>query len=91
MEQIGNTLKRTVGKNITKFRKEAKIRQEELANRLGITTTTLSKIENGEGSVRLDLLEKIAEELQVRLADLMFEDEVLILSKNLLKKLEKSS
>lgn len=84
-------LKETVGKNITKFRKEAKIRQEELANRLGITTTTLSKIENGEGSIRLDLLEKIAEELQVRLVDLMFDDEVLILSKNLLKKLEKSS
>ena len=84
-------LKETVGKNITKFRKEAKIRQEELAKNVGITSSTLSKIENGEGSVRLDLLEKIAKELQVRLVDLMFDDEVLVLSKNLLKKLEKSS
>lgn len=84
-------LKETVGKNITKFRKEAKIRQEELAKNVGITSSTLSKIENGEGSVRLDLLEKIAKELQVRLVDLMFNDEVLVLSKNLLKKLEKSS
>ena len=91
MEQIGNTLKRTVGNNITKFRKEAKIRQEELAERVGITSSTLSKIENGEGNVKLNTLEKIAEELQVRVVDLMYEDDVLVLSKNLLKKLEKNS
>ena len=84
-------LKETVGKNITKLRKEAKIRQEELAERLGITSSTLSKIENGEGSVKLDLLEKIAKIFQLDVVDLMYEDDVFVLSKKTLKKLEKSN
>lgn len=84
-------LKETVGKNITKLRKEAKIRQEELAERVGITSSTLSKIENGEGSVKLDLLEKIAKIFQLDVVDLMYEDDVFVLSKKILKKLEKSN
>lgn len=84
-------LKETVGKNITKLRKDAKIRQEELAERVGITSSTLSKIENGEGSVKLDLLEKIAKIFQLDVVDLMYEDDVFVLSKKILKKLEKSN
>ncbi len=36
-----------LGANIKKFRKEKKITQTSLANSVGISRTTLSKLENG--------------------------------------------
>lgn len=48
------------GKRIRALRKEAKVRQEDLAAALKINTVTLSRIEQGHNGASLDLLIEIA-------------------------------
>lgn len=62
--------------NIKKIRKLRKMTQLELANKVGVTQSTISKIENDirnedTPSVRLALIEKIADTLKVCPLDLM--------------------
>ena len=58
-------LKKEVGKNIKKIRKERKITQEILAESIGIETISLSKIETGKSYPTSDNLGKIANILDV--------------------------
>ena len=90
MEQIGEALQRTIGKNIRAYRKEQGIRQNDFAKRVGTTSTTLSKIENGDVSIRMDMLEKIAEELGKPIQQIIFSDDVIMLDNNILKKIQNS-
>lgn len=62
--------------NIKKIRKLKKMTQLELANKIGVTQSTISKIENDvrnkeTPSVRLDLIEKISNILGVCPLDLI--------------------
>lgn len=62
--------------NIKKIRKMKKMTQLELANKVGVTQSTISKIENDirndeTPSVRLGLIERIGEVLKVCPLDLM--------------------
>lgn len=52
-----------IGRNIKIRRKLAGLTQVQLGERLGISTEQLRKIENGHVRLTLDLLAKIAEEL----------------------------
>lgn len=52
-----------VGNLITKTRIDEGIPQKELAKRLGIATSTISKIENGHRDCRIKELRKIAHAL----------------------------
>lgn len=52
-------VKSIFGKNLKHFRKLNKITQEELAERLGIIPTHLSRIENGKSFVTADLLDAL--------------------------------
>lgn len=60
-----------IGKVIRKYRKEAGLTQEEMANRLGVTTPAVNKWENGYSNPDIELLAPIARLLHISLETLM--------------------
>lgn len=62
-----------IGAKIVYYRKIRNLRQEELAEEVGITPQYLSRIENGgyTKSVSLSTLMKIAEKLGITMSELM--------------------
>lgn len=57
-----------ISENIKKIRKEKKFSQSTLADRVGITRQTLSKLENGEiGKISLQVFVKVLEALDQEL------------------------
>jgi len=65
---------KNVGKNIKRIRKERKVRQEELANKVGSIKQTISKIERGVFSPSFSLLVKICNELYTTPNELLLEE-----------------
>lgn len=62
-----------IGQRIRKFRKAAGLSQEELAEKIDISTTHMSHIETGNTKLSLPVLTEIALILDVRADDLIFE------------------
>ena len=62
-----------VGKKIRQLRKEHKLTQVELSQRLGIQQSDLSRMEQGEYRVSLDTLFRILAEFQMGIGE-FFED-----------------
>ena len=64
---------RGMGIKIAYYRKKKRLTQVDLADRVGISSRYMSKIECGEvaGSVSLPILVRIAEELEVGIEELM--------------------
>ena len=60
---------------IKKWRKVRKLTQEELADRLGISQPTLSRLESGQLRMTMSQLSKFSKELQVSMDDLLSKDE----------------
>ena len=60
-----------IAKVIRKYRKEAGLTQEEMANRLGVTTPAVSKWENGNSNPDIELLAPIARLLHISLDTLL--------------------
>ncbi len=58
-----------VGRKIRKLRKERKLTQTELASRVGIQQSDLSRMEKGEYRVSLDTLVSILAELNVGIGE----------------------
>lgn len=68
-----------IGEVIRKYRKEAGLTQEEMANRLGVTTPAVNKWENGNSNPDIELLAPIARLLHISLDTLMsFHEELTI-------------
>lgn len=66
-----------IGEVIRKYRKEAGFTQEEMANRLGVTTPAVNKWEKGNSSPDIELLAPIARLLHISLDTLMsFQEEL---------------
>lgn len=61
----------SIAEVIRKYRKEAGMTQEEMANRLGVTTPAVSKWENGNSNPDIELLAPIARLLHISLDTLM--------------------
>ena len=61
--------KKFIGKTIQNLRKNAKIKQSELAEKIGISEKHLSKIETGKNLPSLDNFLKMAEVLKFNLND----------------------
>lgn len=59
-----------IGMNIKKYRK-GKFTQQELADQIGKTESSIRKYEKGLVTIPLDVLNKIANALEVKVADLM--------------------
>ena len=64
----------TIGKRITKYRKEQKLSQEALAEKLNITRQTLSNYENDITSPDIDNANKLAKTLNISLDELLGND-----------------
>jgi len=60
--------------NIKRFRKERGLTQEELAIRVNVVRQTVSKWEKGQSVPDADLLQKIAEVLEVQVSQLLGEE-----------------
>ena len=60
-----------IGSVIKKYRKESGFTQEEMANRLGVTTPAVNKWENGNSKPDIDLLAPIARLLHISLDTLL--------------------
>ena len=58
-----------VGRKIRQLRKERKLTQSELAARIGIQQSDLSRIERGEYRVSLDILFRMLAEFRVSVAE----------------------
>lgn len=63
-------LPKTLGKRIQKLRRNTDITQEELAEKIGISRAYMGFIEQGRYSASLEVLEKIAKVLKVKMSDL---------------------
>ena len=63
-----------IGQRIRKNRKALGLSQEELAEKIGISSTHMSHIETGNTKLSLPVLVSIAETLEVRTDELLFED-----------------
>lgn len=64
-------MKSIIGSNISRYRKERGLTQEELAKQLGITYQAVSKWENGQTTPDVSLLPVLASVLQVSIDRLM--------------------
>lgn len=59
-----------LGKKIRRARKNKGISQEELADRVGLHYTTISRIERGVSNPPVETVNKISKALRVSLSDL---------------------
>ena len=62
-----------IGQRIRKFRKACGLSQEELAEKVGISTTHMSHIETGNTKLSLQVLVDIASTLSVQTDELLYE------------------
>ena len=60
--------------NIKQLRKQAGLRQEDMANQLGVTRKTIIAIENDKYNTTLELAMKIARLLNKNVEDIFFLD-----------------
>lgn len=79
-----------IGEVIKKYRKEIGMTQEEMANRLGVTTPAVNKWENGNSNPDIELLAPIARLLHISLDTLMsFQEELTVAEiSDIIKKLD---
>lgn len=63
-------LPKTLGKRIQKLRKRADLTQEELAEKVGISRAYMGYIEQGRYSASLEVIEKVAKVLKVKMSEL---------------------
>lgn len=62
-----------IGQKIRKFRKAMGFSQEQLAEKVGISTTHMSHIETGNTKLSLPVLVELSKALEVRTDDLLFD------------------
>lgn len=63
--RLGHRVRVTIGEKIRKAREEAGWTLSELADELGVSVSTLSRLETGERRMPYDLVEKIADVLEI--------------------------
>ncbi len=64
-----------LGERIREIRKRKGMRQDDLADKLEVSNTYISKLENGKKQITIKQLEKVAEALGVELTELLKEEE----------------
>jgi transcriptional regulator with XRE-family HTH domain len=60
-----------IGKNIQKLRKKTGITQEELADKVGVHVSYISRIERGVVNSSIEILESIAKALKVKSSEIL--------------------
>lgn len=64
-----------IGQRIRKYRKQQNLSQEQLAEKIGISTTHMSHIETGSTKLSLPVLVDLATTLKVKTDSLLFNEE----------------
>ena len=62
-----------IGQRIRKFRKAYRLSQEQLAEKVGISTTHMSHIETGNTKLSLPLFVKLANVLSIQTDELLYD------------------
>ena len=62
---------KTICKRIRKYRHEAGLTQEDLAEKVGVSRVYIGYVEQGRNTPSLEILGKIAKALKVRLSDIV--------------------
>ncbi len=70
-----------LGKKVNHFRKQKKISQQDLADKIGDSQSNISNLENGKNKFNIEKLSEIANALDVTLDDLL-EDSLIIHQNN---------
>ena len=65
-----------IGGRVSSFRKQARLTQEMLAEKVGCATVSISKLEIGSARASVKMLAKIAETLSIPLMELFRFDDV---------------
>lgn len=60
-----------IGKRIRRLRKQRELTQEELAEKVGVSTTHVGLVETGKRRMSLKTLQKVANALKVKVKDLI--------------------
>ncbi len=63
-------LPKALGKRIQRIRKMTDMTQEDLAEKIGISRAYMGYIEQGRYSASLEVIEKIARTLRIKMSDL---------------------
>jgi len=64
-------LTKTICKRIRKYRHDAELTQEDLAEKVGVSRVYIGYVEQGRNTPSLEILEKIAKALKVKLSDII--------------------
>ena len=64
-------LPKVLGKKVQRYRKKTGMSQEEVAHKVGISHAYMGYIEQGRNLPSLEILEKIAKAIKVKLGDLV--------------------
>ncbi len=67
-------LLKILGQNIRKYRQAKKYTQEQMAERIGISTTFYANLERGTKGVSIFVLRRIADVLKISVDSLLYED-----------------
>lgn len=67
-------LLRVIGENVKKCREKANLTQAELAEKVGIGTASVSRIERGEKRMKLETLRAVAEALDISVGLLFYQE-----------------
>lgn len=63
-----------IAKNLLNLRKEQKLTQEQMAEKLGMSKNGYAKIERGESRITVEHLQQIAQVFNIDIAELIKED-----------------
>ena len=78
----------TFGEKLKKLRNENRLTQDELAERLYVTRTAISKWETDKGYPNIESLKAIASFFSITVDDLLSSDEILTIADEFQKRLE---
>lgn len=67
-------LMRIIGKNLQRYRKENNLTQEELAERVGISTSFCANLERGKKAMSIVVLRQLADSLDISVDYLLYEN-----------------
>jgi transcriptional regulator with XRE-family HTH domain len=84
-----NSIKSILGANIKFYRKKIQLSQEQLAEKLDITTKHLSTIETGATFVSVELLEKLTLYLSVSASALFYSVDEVSFDESLISKVDR--
>ena len=85
-------LRKPLGNKIKYFRKQKGLTQEQLAEKIGIETNTLSNVETGKSFMSFKVFQKLPEILEVQPYEIFIYDENLTVEykEQLVKKIKKN-